>query len=626
MASNHLDDPLDYLYEELSPEEMERARAHLAECPACRESMKRIRETVMAYRAIPPAAPPPGLAARTAQAALAEAARLRGDDAVVGAPSAATVASEAEPDSETETTDPDRDFQRMKEEILGEMQGGWSAWFSHPAWKVAASVLFVCVILIHVSPRSRTVDFLGEERRAPAPAPARHQTRTLDNMERLPPAASQREEELDVVEAAPPALREAEAWSADASAYSASEAAPAQAPAASVAPIAPPVSAPVPLPAEASSAASVMDFQASSSMPLPEPAPPPPPSPPPKAQPAPAPAEQRERSSAPDAAFNARSGVSSAKAAQRNRDAVAGAITEADDRAPALAPETRLTLEQDRKDAPADERPLRPPVVIDMSGMGEPPQLLARPESIDTAKLARDLAVLAGMQIGHGELEDAWISVGLLRKYDPEKADELAKILAAKEEEAVADAEMAKKRAETEEVGAAASLSGLAGSEPFAQEAADKYYSGAAGDAAVDTSVGSFADTAPEANTRAAPSAEPAVSSPSATVEGAGEVEGARSPAVDPPGPVEPAIVVGEVLSGDDDSVTGKEGYYIGPVYSGDMPPPSVPLSLPDAGPPEPNRPSARVPPPTLGENIGGDARRPPRRERFTTDPYFRDE
>lgn len=147
----HVAEPLDYLYEELPPEAMAEARAHLAECPKCREEMRKIRGLVKLYREGGGVRPPAGLAARAAAAALA----ARDGDA-----------GETLPPHPGETPDPDRDFERIKREVCGEIRSDWRARLFHPAWTVAASVIFICAVLIHVSPRNRIII------REPAPPPA----------------------------------------------------------------------------------------------------------------------------------------------------------------------------------------------------------------------------------------------------------------------------------------------------------------------------------------------------------------------------------------------------------------------------------------------------------------------
>ncbi|MDR2392351.1 MAG: hypothetical protein LBE84_11825, partial [Planctomycetota bacterium] len=57
------------------------------------------------------------------------------------------------------------------------------------------------------------------------------------------------------------------------------------------------------------------------------------------------------------------------------------------------------------------------------------PPLIDRPRSLDIQKLALDLAVLAGMQIGAGEWDDAGRTIVMLRRYLPEKAAELDEAL-----------------------------------------------------------------------------------------------------------------------------------------------------------------------------------------------------
>ena len=69
--------------------------------------------------------------------------------------------------------------------------------------------------------------------------------------------------------------------------------------------------------------------------------------------------------------------------------------------------------------------------IIFLAAPPAPPELIRRPQPIDTGKLALDLAALAGLQIGGGDWDDAEQTVGMLGKYAPDKAAELSALLAA---------------------------------------------------------------------------------------------------------------------------------------------------------------------------------------------------
>lgn len=182
MPGNHLREPLDYLYEELPPEKMAEVRQHLADCPECRAQMRAIRETVKLYRKAKHPIPPAGLTAATIKNAL-KIARARTDtqtgitrqqpdspsspiapSPVVASPDSAPLLPEAAP-AETASWPEQRgdaEFARLKEEVLGEINGGkWRSWFFHPAWTVAASVIFLCAVFIHFSPRMHRQEVSG---------------------------------------------------------------------------------------------------------------------------------------------------------------------------------------------------------------------------------------------------------------------------------------------------------------------------------------------------------------------------------------------------------------------------------------------------------------------------------
>lgn len=162
MADNHIDEPLDYLYEELTPEEMAGVRSHLAECPRCRADMRAIRETVKTYRQAARPRPPAGLARRAADLALKEA---RGQSPEVDAeaivsrsfaaalPKAAQETDDVRVRNEATQAMIEQEFDRLKREVVGEMRVGWRTWLFHPGWAIAAGALFVLSILIVYSPR-----------------------------------------------------------------------------------------------------------------------------------------------------------------------------------------------------------------------------------------------------------------------------------------------------------------------------------------------------------------------------------------------------------------------------------------------------------------------------------------
>lgn len=152
MADKHLHDPLDYLYEELSPGDMAEARRHLSACPQCRAETRAVRETVKAYREAERPAPPPGLAARAAAAAL-EQARVKRTAPVESAPRPA-----AAPTPEAETRSMEEEFARLKEEVLRDIPRGWRTWLFHPAWTIAAGVMVLFALAIHESPRMRQAE------------------------------------------------------------------------------------------------------------------------------------------------------------------------------------------------------------------------------------------------------------------------------------------------------------------------------------------------------------------------------------------------------------------------------------------------------------------------------------
>ncbi len=254
MTGDHITEPLDYLYEELSPEGMAEARRHLASCPDCRREMRAIRETVKLYREVPRPTAPDGLAERAAAAALAGLARPAaapaasattatpvasaapvasaistapaasvGQTVTAVQPAQATTSAPAGPAVPSADTVPvlypppprtplpypdmEKEFARLKEEVMRDAPKGLRSWLFHPAWTVAASVIFLCALLMHLSPRmqaSRTMVIPA------APTRSDEAARQIRLRERIPPSEP-RSASAPPAGEPPPILSEAEA-------------------------------------------------------------------------------------------------------------------------------------------------------------------------------------------------------------------------------------------------------------------------------------------------------------------------------------------------------------------------------------------------------------------------------
>lgn len=448
MHNNHPGDPLDFLYEELSPEAMAEARAHLGGCEECKRETAAFRDMVKLYRSAPAPAAPDGFAEMIAARAHERAEAER--------------AAAAAPVSDAPVPASDGEFAAMKRDVLAETPHGVRRWLFHPAWTVAASVLLICTAMMYISPRRDRLFNMSEPERTALSAP---------------PVASPRRAQRE------PAARKAP---------------------------------PEPLP------------------PALEPRS--------RALPAPAPA------SAPM--------LEQAQA----QAVVAEEMAEA---APMQVPPV-----------PVRDLPLVPggesAVIVEMPEGFVPPQLIERPTPVDTVKLARDLAFLAGMQIGNDEFSDAWITIGLLRKYDVEKADELTAMLIELES-----------AAETVDEPVSGKYSGLA-SQPHIV-------------------------IVPEASEASAPSEplEPSAPTPPA--------EPVREPVVDEP------VIVGDPALAEPVLPMASPGV---PVQA-----PDVPKSSPDALPPtlgESAAPRAQVNPAPARRRSGLFRWRSGARGVFTTDPYWR--
>ncbi len=245
MTGDHITEPLDYLYEELSPEGMAEARRHLASCPDCRREMRAIRETVKLYREVPRPTAPDGLAERTAAAALAGLARpaaapaasatsvatvasnapaaSAGQPVTAGQPAQAAMAAPAGPVAPSADTAPvlypppprtplpypdmEKEFARLKEEVMRDAPKGLRSWLFHPAWTVAASVIFLCALLMHLSPRMQTSRTMVIPA---APTRSDEAARQIRLRERIPPSEPRSASSPPAGEP-PPILSEAEA-------------------------------------------------------------------------------------------------------------------------------------------------------------------------------------------------------------------------------------------------------------------------------------------------------------------------------------------------------------------------------------------------------------------------------
>lgn len=622
MTSDHLDDPLDYLYEELPPERMAEAKRHLSDCPRCREDMRDVRETVKAYRQADPPSPPEGLARRTAALALE---LTRRDTAVVAAAKPVPARSElaAEP---VETTEPaetptalvpvrDDEFDRMKQEVMGELKSSRRSILFHPGWAVAASVIFVCFLLIEYSPRNASMRQPAREHSVttesdrfsdmaePTPLPA---PRTVEEKSNAPfsaaPPLLRQEKTLGRMDALPPS------------------------PATTAPSILQPESVPVPKPPES------MPDSGSSLRP--------PPAPIPASSPSPATGAAQEQfdagknepsaqttlpsfGAAPEASVMRAKRIAPppplAESAVQSHDTTLG---EADMSAPSMppAPAAPLSPNVTRPQGGASATRESEPALIEEFDFREPPQLIARPTPIDTEKLIRDLSTLAGMQIGSGEIADAWITVGLLRRYDSEKANELAAILEAMERTNNEAAVAARAKAASE----AATESGIATSTGDFQS--DKYAPLGAGGTAPMTDV----DTSPPASAASTPALEPHPSSAPAAAAVAPIAPAPPEPQELPAGveilhlPDPPVEVLGEspVSISEPPASSSPVFELVLPPESGVVDAPTVPKS------------SETALPPTLWDSTQGRSRAfdggrqgHNRRIRpFTTDPYVRDD
>ncbi len=690
MASEHIDEPLDYLYEELPPEKMAEARRHLAACPQCREEIAAVREVVKTYRQIDRPAPPQGLARRVAAQAL-EAAR----QAHAPKPAEENPQPASTPVPEGKAADPD--FDHLKQELLREVRGGWKRWLFHPAWTVAASVVFVCAVLIHMSPRwekPAAATTVGDAQAisvpaAPEPAAARQDEaakgaagseNAAAARPRLPASAPKKTAAAaPPAQLAPPALSEAEALekpvppqpalppiAQQAVPPASTEAETLETPVQSspgLPPVAPPAAPSAVSPAVPIRERAIADFSSAASAPALPPVPAPAPVPP-RSPAMAAPMDSGQSLRPPAAMAPAPSSRSAGPQVPGRSAATEDNLFEA-----LVAPKTKLpdaaaggaALAEPK----AEPEPAQEPTIVGISPGDEPPRLIERSEAVDTAKLALDLAFLAGIQMGQGELSEAWITIGMLRRYDAKKAAELAEMLTDMEKQAdLAEAEAAKAEATDKEAKAGAETK-----EAERELPVDKYFVRPSGEMAgngrtIETPAdaetlrpavtGSMAPPPPAAlsSTASADTVQADADIPSAPAEERAQATATPTPAASQAdayssdthaygagysgepvadafaAPTEEAPVLQDYP---------KQDIYVGPVYSENDPRPPLPSQAaprPATPPaPAPAAPVVIVPPgavpPTLGESTGLEIRETPSRSTapkrpFSTDPYIR--
>ncbi|MCC8165576.1 MAG: zf-HC2 domain-containing protein [Planctomycetes bacterium] len=493
MTGDHITEPLDYLYEELSPEGMAEARRHLASCPDCRREMRAIRETVKLYREMPRPTAPDRLADRAAAAALAGLARpavaqdARSAPAEAAAPASdpAPVLYPPPPRTPLPYPDMEKEFARLKEEVMRDAPKGLRSWLFHPAWTVAASVIFLCALLMHLSPRmqaSRTMVIPA------APTRSDEAARQIRLRERIPPSEPRSASSPPAGEP-PPILSEAEAINRlDLEQLLAEDDEPPRGkftltrvnptalledtpqeasldkkmditatPGGWVASgtgagnvVASPPDIPVP-----AAALSVEAPQASTAAGSPAPAPKP-------SLTGTAPAQQPPRSepSAAGAGLHSGGGEDGSTSLTRETGSTRGdmsapppaslapsvtAYHAASPVAPPSMPEAvtpqgfsagTAAASSGEEAGPVVSSPLATDgdaafdgLIVDWEDMENPPQIVPRPTPLDVPERIRTLAALVGVQIAHREWGDAWRTVALVEAYDKQAAENLRSLV-----------------------------------------------------------------------------------------------------------------------------------------------------------------------------------------------------
>ncbi len=460
MAEKH-PDLLDYLYEELPPREMVEARNHIANCPRCLEELKNLREPVKHYRDLARPAVPMGLSERTEAKALGavppvealteseHASRIEtAAPVVVAAPTPASAQVAAKPVAPAQAKSQKRESAESVRREIEELKAKHS-WFFHPAWTVAASVFFIFAILIHFSPRgsgwygredsepSPTTSSYNDERTQSVTAPYDAiETDTVRDAEPLPALTQQKSMETPGQPPKPTSLSIAETLMREApvtvpekhqpmnkSAVAGQlTAIPAESPAptASPAPLSPPVQAIMPgtEPAYASAAAPAFDTATPYSAPMAAPA---------YSSSSDDPQVGMPVLSAPPAKEEVTPNAFEAFVEELADQPVANqAVPDEPKDILSLDPaELEALLSRHDKEA-ADAGDVG---IIDMTGLGQPPRLVERPEGIDKDGIVRNLIFLIGMHLGEREFDEARQGIDLLSRYEPEQANRFAAML-----------------------------------------------------------------------------------------------------------------------------------------------------------------------------------------------------
>ncbi len=442
MPDDHPVDLIGYLYKELPPEEMLRVKEHVAVCPQCKEELLKTKEIVKAYRSLPKPVPPAGLRQKVVGAA----AQCKADSAASVQP--------AIPVSRPESVS------AVPELVVDYEEGTRPArhsWFFHPAWPVAASVLFIFAVLIQFSPRRDVV--LGRrasETRQPAyrekdDSSAAKAVRSQDC------AARQKQPAAIVAQDAGAAVDDLPSPGASSPAAEEPGLAPRQN-ASAIAPPPPavarcaaveerqsplagtaPMPAAAPFPAQAAVAtgaafsASAVAVTTTPMQIMVKPLA----SPPEAALPAAAPTmaagmEARPAAAVPPAAATAVSPYAASSAAPAP-EAETGAAPAQSAALAKKIPSPDEPLDLDAVDKIAERQRLETgdeKTVVILDDSRKPVELIARPSEMDSDQAERNLIFLIGMQIGAKEFDDARASINLLRRYNPDRARQFAAVLA----------------------------------------------------------------------------------------------------------------------------------------------------------------------------------------------------
>jgi hypothetical protein len=300
--------------------------------------------------------------------------------------------------------------------------------------------------------------------------------------------------------------------------------------------------------------------------------------------------------------------------------------------------------------APAGEKA---PETTSQFPAADPLQLIERPKPIDDDKLSWDLAVLAGLQIGGKEWDDAEQTIALLSRRHPEKAAILAEMLAAGRSAAARKAASGDKPSEPTPPVAAeygptgqpsaptAAASQAPTAAPGIEAVPPAATSGAIGTAGTDAAANPETLENPESEFPASaqlsdspvPAALSGSTGPSQALETAETIKPAE-PAnrAEIPEPAEPTsmdkpappIFPGEIPEEAGASNAGEPTPQSAPAENGaDL---LTDVFSPPARPPDPALDGIDVPPSPQAKPLPEPAAKAARRRPFSTDPYIRDQ